>query len=183
MTSEAICCTISELGLSKLSSKFYTLASLHAKQSTSSEEVKGVVSAQPYSKYSSLILFTNSEPNSPILRSFTLDTNRQTHTPSELDLPRTSELEDYYMLMTQPSCQYVRANCKLCFMSVNNGVFEIAHKLIQKKQNNGLLRNPCPPPRPGESSSARPNHTPLSRVLTLLNLRSSLVPYPRSLPI
>jgi len=43
---------------------------------------------------------------------------------------------------------------------------QIACKLIQEKQNKGLLRNPCPPPRPGESTPARPNHAPLSRVLT-----------------
>jgi len=33
-------------------------------------------------------------------RLFTLDTNRQTHTPSESDVPRTSGLQDYSMLMT-----------------------------------------------------------------------------------
>ena len=54
-----------------------------------------------------------------------------------------------------------------------------------KNKNNGLLRNPCPPPRPGgsESTLARFNHAPLSRVLTLPNLRPSIVPYARSLPI
>jgi len=36
---------------------------------------------------------------------------------------------------------------------------------------------------PGGSTPARPNHTPFSRVVTLFNLRPSLVPYPRSLPI
>jgi len=96
ITFEATCGTISELGLVKLSSEFSTLASPHATQSTSSEDYpKGVVSARPYSEYLVLILFTNSEPNSP-----TLDTNHQTHTPFDPDLPRTSRLEVYSMLMT-----------------------------------------------------------------------------------
>ena len=65
---------------------------------------------------------------------FPHDTNRQTHTPFDQDLPDTSELEAYPMLMTQPSCQYVRANCNLCFMPTNIEVSEIVCKLIQKKQ-------------------------------------------------
>jgi len=36
---------------------------------------------------------------------------------------------------------------------------------------------------PGGTTSARPNHALSSRVITLPNLRPSLVPYPRSLPI
>jgi len=44
-------------------------------------------------------LFTNSKPNFPMLL-FTVDANRQTHTPSESDPLRTSELEDCSMLMT-----------------------------------------------------------------------------------
>jgi len=50
-------------------------------------------------------------------------------------------------------------------------------------ENKGLLPNPCPPPRPGWTTSAWPNHDTLSRVLTLPNLRPSLIPYPQSLPI
>jgi len=48
---------------------------------------------------------------------------------------------------------------------------------------NGLLQNPCPPPRPGGSTPAWPNNAPLPHVLTLSNLRPPLVSYPRSLPI
>ena len=47
----------------------------------------------------------------------------------------------------------------------------------RKNKNNGLLRNPCHPPRPGGSTPAQPNHAPIPRVLTLSNLRPSLVPY------
>ena len=67
---------------------------------------------------------------------------------------------------------------RLCFTSVNNGVLEIAYE-YRKNKNNGLLRNPCPPPRPGgsESTPARFNHAPLLRVLTLPTSN------PRSYPI
>ena len=65
MTSEATCDTTSELDLTKLSSEFSTLAFPHATQSTSSEDCpKGVVLVRHYLEYLSLILFTNSEPNS-----------------------------------------------------------------------------------------------------------------------
>jgi len=64
----------------KLSSEFSTLASPHATQSTSSEDNSmGVVSARPYSEYLSLILFTNSEPNSPCGYSPWTPTAKPTH--------------------------------------------------------------------------------------------------------
>ena len=50
-----------------------------------------------------------------------------------------------------------------------------------KNKNNGLLRNPCPPPRPGGSTLAQPKHAPIPRVLTLSHLRPPLVSYPRRL--
>jgi len=85
MIFEATCGTISELDLTKLSSKFSTLASPHATQSTSSEDYpKGVVSARPYSEYSSLILFTNSEPNSPSCYLPWTPTAKPTHPPSQM---------------------------------------------------------------------------------------------------
>jgi len=70
----------------------------------------------PYLEYLLLILFTNSEPYLPkfsphFWRLFTLDITRQIHTPS--DPLRTSGLQAYSMLMTKPSCQHIRVNCKL----------------------------------------------------------------------
>ena len=60
------------------------------------------------------------------------------------------------MLMIKPSCQYVHANCNPCSIPVNTGVFEITCKSTQGKKNNGLLRNPCHSPCPGESPPAQP---------------------------
>jgi len=49
---------------------------------------------------------------------------------------------------------------------------KILFTVTHLSENNGLLPNPCPPPRPGWTTSAWPNHAPLSlsRVLTLPNL-------------
>ena len=66
MTSEATCGTISGLALTNLSSKFITLAFPHTTQSTSSEDYpKGTFLVQFYSEYLLLILYKNSQPNSP----------------------------------------------------------------------------------------------------------------------
>jgi len=48
---------------------------------------------------------------------------------------------------------------------------------INTEKKNGLLRNPCPPPHPGGSTPAQPNHAPLSRVPTISTSD------PRSYPI
>jgi len=158
----------------------------HTTQSKSSEDYpKGVVLARPYSVYLSLILFTNSEPNFPSgYLPWTL-TAKPTH-PRRLRPGSTkhiwigglSYVDDLALMSICPrelqsmlyACQHLSIRNR---MQINT----------EKRKNNGLLRNPCPPLRPGGSTPALPNHATLSFVLTLSNLRPSLVPYPRSLPI
>ena len=85
MVSEATCGTISGLGSIKLSSEFSTLAFPYTIQSTSSEvSPKGVVSAQPSLEYLSLILFTNSESNSPCGYSPWTLTAKPTHPSTQI---------------------------------------------------------------------------------------------------
>ena len=85
MIFEATCGTISGLGSIKLISEFFTLASPHTTQSTSSEDSpKKVVSAQPSLEYLSLILFTNSESNFPCGYSTWTLTAKPTHSSTRI---------------------------------------------------------------------------------------------------
>jgi len=113
MISEATCDTISDLGLIKLSSEFSILASPHATQSTSSEDYQnGVVSARPYSEYLSLILFTNSEPNSRTCVTFTA-----TQTTKEWELEQYEDVGLYKCSSESSSNQ----NAVLC---KNGNIFD-----------------------------------------------------------
>jgi len=113
---------------------------------------------------------------------FTLDTHRQTHTPPESDVPRTSGLQgllyvdDLALMSICP--RELQAMLHVCqHWSIRNRM------QINTGKKKWPTSKPLPSSTPGGTTLARPNHAPLSRLLTLPNLRPSLVPYPRSLPI
>ena len=62
--------------------------------------------------------------------------------------------------MTWPSCQYVHANSNPYFMPVNNEHSKSHANQHRKNKNNGLLRNPCPSPRPGGQHQPSPTMPP-----------------------
>ena len=164
------------------SSEFSALASPHSTQSTSSEDCpKGVASARAYSEYSLLILFTNSEPNSPSVVIYL------GHKPPNSNSLRPGSTTHIWIgglinvdgLALMSICpRELQAMLHVCQQwSIRN------HMQTQGKQKKWPSSKPLPSsaPRGVNTSPAQP--CPPFTCTHHFNLRPPLVPYLRSLPI